>query len=60
MAVKRDHSKNTFLYFWRNRKKARYEYFIKIVFEVSISFMEIYNENAYDLLDKKHIELPLE
>ena len=33
---------------------------VKIVFEVSISFMEIYNENAYDLLDKKHIELPLE
>ena len=22
--------------------------------------MEIYNENAYDLLDKKHIELPLD
>ena len=22
--------------------------------------MEIYNENAYDLLDKKHLELPLE
>ena len=28
--------------------------------EVSISFMEIYNENAYDLLDKKHLELPME
>ena len=25
-----------------------------------ISFMEIYNENAFDLLDKKHLELPLE
>lgn len=25
-----------------------------------ISFMEIYNECAYDLLDKKHLELPLE
>lgn len=22
--------------------------------------MEIYNENAYDLLNKKHLELPLE
>jgi kinesin family protein 6/9 len=22
--------------------------------------MEIYNENAYDLLDKKHLELPIE
>ena len=22
--------------------------------------MEIYNENAYDLLDKSHVELPLE
>jgi len=30
------------------------------VCEVTISFMEIYNENAYDLLDKKHLELPLE
>jgi kinesin family protein 6/9 len=25
-----------------------------------ISFMEIYNENAYDLLDKKHLELSME
>jgi kinesin family protein 6/9 len=33
---------------------------IKLVCEVTVSFMEIYNENAYDLLDKKHIELPLE
>ena len=22
--------------------------------------MEIYNENAYDLLDKKHLEMPIE
>jgi kinesin family protein 6/9 len=35
-------------------------YFNNIVCEVTISFMEIYNENAYDLLDKKHLELPLE
>ena len=25
-----------------------------------VSFMEIYNENAFDLLDRKHLELPLE
>ena len=27
---------------------------------VYISFLEIYNENAYDLLDKKHLETPME
>jgi kinesin family protein 6/9 len=27
---------------------------------MSVSFMEIYNENAYDLLENKHIELPFE
>ena len=26
----------------------------------NISFMEIYNENAYDLLDKRHVEVPIE
>lgn len=25
-----------------------------------VSFMEIYNEVAYDLLDKKHVELSLD
>jgi kinesin family protein 6/9 len=35
-------------------------YLNNLVCEVTISFMEIYNENAYDLLDKKHLELPLE
>jgi len=25
-----------------------------------ISFMEIYNENAYDLLEKHHLESPIE
>lgn len=25
-------------------------------FSVYVSFLEIYNENAYDLLDKKHID----
>jgi kinesin family protein 6/9 len=29
-------------------------------YSVYISFMEIYNENAYDLLEKKHLELPME
>ena len=29
-------------------------------FSVYISFMEIYNENAYDLLDKRHLELEME
>lgn len=32
----------------------------KYDFNVYISFMEIYNENAYDLLEKKHLEMPLE
>ena len=25
-----------------------------------VSFMEIYNENAYDLLNRKNLETPLE
>ena len=25
-----------------------------------VSFMEIYNEQAYDLLDQKHVEIPIE
>ena len=29
-------------------------------FNVYASFMEIYNESAYDLLDNKHAELPIE
>lgn len=29
-------------------------------FNVYISYLEIYNENAYDLLDREHLELPLE
>lgn len=29
-------------------------------FTMFISFMEIYNENAYDLLDRNNIELPME
>jgi len=29
-------------------------------FQMYISFMEIYNENAYDLLDKNHLESQLE
>jgi kinesin family member 6/9 len=27
-------------------------------YKIYISFIEIYNENAYDLLDKKHLEMP--
>lgn len=29
-------------------------------YNIYISFMEIYNENAYDLLDHTHLETPLE
>ena len=29
-------------------------------FNIYVSFLEIYNETAYDLLDRKHAELPLE
>ena len=29
-------------------------------FEVFVSYFEIYNENGYDLLDKKHADLPFE
>ena len=29
-------------------------------YTVYVSYMEIYNENAYDLLDKRHLELPVE
>ncbi|CAK83511.1 unnamed protein product (macronuclear) [Paramecium tetraurelia] len=32
----------------------------KFEYKIYISFMEIYNENAYDLLEKKHLETPLE
>ena len=38
--------------FEKNRKK--YEY------SMYISYIEIYNENAYDLLDKRNIENALE
>ncbi|KRX01515.1 P-loop containing nucleoside triphosphate hydrolase [Pseudocohnilembus persalinus] len=31
-----------------------------IEFNLYISFMEIYNENAYDLLDHRHLDSPLE
>jgi hypothetical protein len=26
-------------------------------YKMYVSFVEIYNENAYDLLDRKHVEL---
>jgi len=29
-------------------------------YQLYISFIEIYNENAYDLLDKKHLETELD
>lgn len=29
-------------------------------YQIYVSYMEIYNENAYDLLDKKHLETPIE
>lgn len=32
----------------------------KVDFRIFVSFLEIYNEQAYDLLDKKHVELPIE
>ncbi|CAD8161778.1 unnamed protein product [Paramecium octaurelia] len=32
----------------------------KFQYKIYISFMEIYNENAYDLLEKRHLEIPLE
>ncbi|CAD8100177.1 unnamed protein product [Paramecium sonneborni] len=35
-------------------KRTKFEY------KIYISFMEIYNENAYDLLEKRHLETPLE
>lgn len=35
-------------------KRTKFEY------RIFISFMEIYNENAYDLLEKRHLETPLE
>lgn len=31
-----------------------------IEYNLYISFMEIYNEHAYDLLERKHIEQPLD
>ncbi|KRX08676.1 P-loop containing nucleoside triphosphate hydrolase [Pseudocohnilembus persalinus] len=31
-----------------------------IEYTLYVSFMEIYNENAYDLLERKHLEQPLE
>jgi kinesin family protein 6/9 len=35
-------------------RRSQYEY------KMSVSFMEIYNENAYDLLENRHIETPFE
>lgn len=32
----------------------------KVEYNVSLTFMEIYNEHAYDLLERKHLELDLE
>ena len=29
-------------------------------YKMYVSFMEIYNEQAYDLLDQKHVEIPIE
>lgn len=29
-------------------------------YQIYISFMEIYNENAFDLLDKRNLETPIE
>ena len=29
-------------------------------YKVSITYMEIYNEHAYDLLERKHLELDLD
>lgn len=29
-------------------------------YNMYVSYMEIYNENAYDLLDRRHVETPLE
>jgi kinesin family protein 6/9 len=27
-------------------------------YKIHISFIEIYNENAFDLLEKRHLEVP--
>ena len=43
---------------WKNEMTL--VFFLKLACEITVSFMEIYNENAYDLLDKKHLELPLD
>jgi len=29
-------------------------------YQLYVSYFEIYNENGYDLLDRKHAELPFE
>lgn len=29
-------------------------------YKMNVSFMEIYNEQAYDLLDNRHVEIPIE
>lgn len=29
-------------------------------YKMYVSYLEIYNENCYDLLDKDHVDLPLE
>lgn len=29
-------------------------------YKMYVSFMEIYNEQAYDLLDQRHVEIPIE
>ncbi len=30
------------------------------VYKLYVSYLEIYNEQCYDLLDKDHLDLPLE
>ena len=32
----------------------------QIKYQLYVSYFEIYNENGYDLLDRKHVELPFE
>lgn len=29
-------------------------------YKMYVSFMEIYNEQAYDLLEQRHVEIPIE
>ena len=44
----------TYIFDELEKRKANVEY------NLYISYMEIYNENAYDLLDRQHLEIPLE